>query len=248
MTEAVVQLRRGIDTLSRVPDNNSRPGEELKLQLTLGHALLAIKGYGAREAGEAYARAHQLCEQMNKPSQLGPVLYGQWVFCSERGDLEKAEHCATEMLQFGETLDDAGWVCFGSIFRGNSRCYLGKFIDSQLDCENALSLWNPIYHSFLSTPSNQHVHVLIVLSRTLFCLGYIDQARLRRAEALTEVRRESPHTLALSLTWACYDSWEFEGREAAQTMLRLADEILTISSEQGFSMWFGVGNAVRGWC
>ena len=31
-------------------------------------------------------------------------------------------------------------------------------------------------------------------------------------------------------------------------MLRLSNELLTVSSEQGFAMWFGVGNAVRGWC
>ena len=44
---------------------------------------------------------------------------------------------------------------------------------------------------------------LIILSRTLLCLGYVDQARLRRDEALAEARRISPH----NLTYALCDAW-----------------------------------------
>jgi hypothetical protein len=97
MTEAVTELRKGIDLLSGVPDNASRQEQEFNLQITLGQALFATKGLGASEAGEAYARARQLCEQVNRRSQLGPVLYGQWVLCFGRGELGEAEHCALEM-------------------------------------------------------------------------------------------------------------------------------------------------------
>jgi predicted ATPase len=31
-------------------------------------------------------------------------------------------------------------------------------------------------------------------------------------------------------------------------MLQAAEEILTLSSEQGFPLWLGVGNILRGWC
>jgi predicted ATPase len=248
MTEAVVQLERGVELVGALPDGIERDQREFDLQIALGQALLATKGFGASEPGEVYARARQLGALIGRPSQLGPVLYGQWVLCSGRGQLEKAEHSATEMLHLADNLNDVRWECFGSIFRANSRCYLGEFSDSRLDCETALSLWSPNYRNFLSTPSNQYVHVLMVLSRSLFCLGYLDQARMRRAEALTEARRESPHTLALALTWSCYDCWATEGIKSVQTMLRLSNELLTVSSEQGFAMWFGVGNAVQGGC
>ena len=89
---------------------------------------------------------------------------------------------------------------------------------------------------------------LLDFSRTLLCLGYVDQARLRRDEALAEARRLSPYTLAFALCHAWSGDWAIEGVKSAQTMLRSADEILAISTEQGFPMCLGFGNIMRGWC
>ena len=80
MTEAVALLRKGLDLLSGVPDGAARQDQELDLQIALGHALIATKGWPAPEPGKAFARARQLCEQLNRPAQLGPVLVGQYLF------------------------------------------------------------------------------------------------------------------------------------------------------------------------
>jgi predicted ATPase len=36
--------------------------------------------------------------------------------------------------------------------------------------------------------------------------------------------------------------------KSARTVLKMAEEVLTISNEQGFPLWSGVGHAMRGWC
>jgi hypothetical protein len=81
------------------------------------------------EAGEAYARARRLCEQVDRPAQLGLVLYGQFLFRIVRGELEQAEHHAEEMRHLGEAKNDAMWKCFGSQISGSICFYLGKFAD-----------------------------------------------------------------------------------------------------------------------
>ena len=118
MSEAVAQLRKGLDLLSGVPDDAERQEPELDLQIALGHALLATKGYSAPEPGEAYARARQLCGQLNCPPQLGAVLGGQYLFSIVRGELGQAEHHAEEIRHLGESRNDVMWKCFGSIFSG----------------------------------------------------------------------------------------------------------------------------------
>jgi predicted ATPase len=80
MTEAVAQLRKGLDLLAGIPDQSARQEQELDLQITLGKALIATKGYSAPEPGEAFARARQLCDQANRPQDLGRVLVGQYMF------------------------------------------------------------------------------------------------------------------------------------------------------------------------
>jgi predicted ATPase len=246
MTEAVTQLRKGLDLLSNVPDGHARQEQELNLQIALGQGLFATKGYSALEAGETYARARQLCEQLNRPQQLGPILLGQFVFRIVRGELAHAEHCAEEMRHLGETQNDVMWKCFGSMYSGIICFWLGKFIDARAYSEKALSLWDPMYRALAMATQDPYVHILLNLSRTLHCLGYVDQAPSRRDKALAEARRLSPFTLAFALSYGWYNDWATADEKATQTMLQSADEIMTISSEQGFSQLLGVGNIIRG--
>ena len=75
--------------------------QELDLQISLGKAMIATKGYHAPETGEAFNRAHRLCEQLDKPPQLVSVLYGQWVHVCAAGDLALARSRAEELLTLG---------------------------------------------------------------------------------------------------------------------------------------------------
>jgi class 3 adenylate cyclase/predicted ATPase len=248
MTEAAAQLRRGLDLLSGVSDGAPRQEQELDLQIALGHAFMATKGLSAPEPGETFARARQLCEQLNRRQQLGPVLYGQWVHRLVRGELEQAEHHAEEILHLGGAPADVMWTCFGSSYSGTTCLFLGKFIDARAHLENSLCLWNPIYRAFLASPDDPDVQALISLSRALLYLGYVDQARLRRDAALAEARRLAPHTLAFATCHAWYGDWASEGVKSAPTMLQSAEEVLAISGEHGFPVWDGTGNIIRGWC
>ena len=69
MTEAVAQLRKGLDLLSSMADDAARQQRELELQIPFGHALMGAKGFAAPEPGEVFARARQLCEQLARPQQ-----------------------------------------------------------------------------------------------------------------------------------------------------------------------------------
>ena len=248
MTEAVAQLRKGLDILAGLPDGAARQQQELDLQIALGHALDTTKGLAAFEAGEAYARARSLCEQLDRPAQLGLVLYGQFLFRIVRGELQQAEHHAKEMRHLGETRNDVMWKCFGSHLSGNICFYLGKFTDVRAYLENALSLWDPTHRAFAPTAEDPSVGARFHLFRTLLCLGHLDEARKWRDEALAEAERLSPFMRAFALRQAWYGNWAVEGAHAAQTMLASAKDVVAISDEHGFRDSSAIGNIMRGWC
>jgi class 3 adenylate cyclase/predicted ATPase len=247
MTEAVAQLGKGLDLLSSLPDNESRQDQELDLQLMFSRALMAAKGYGAPELGEALARARKLCEQLDQREQLAAVMYGQWVFHSVGGELVQAEHHTQEVRQLADG-SDAAWTCFGLIISGDVSLWLGKFTDSQTYLHRALALWDPSYRAVAPSPEDPRVHILKMAYRALACLGDIDQARSCRDEALAEARRISPYTLASMLRHVWYGDWAIEGVTSAQALLRFAEEVLVISREHGFALPFAFGNIARGWC
>ena len=64
------------------PGDPERTQQELDLQIALGPALMATKGWAAPEVEQAYARARELCQQVGETPQLFPVLWGLWRFLS----------------------------------------------------------------------------------------------------------------------------------------------------------------------
>jgi hypothetical protein len=245
MTEAAAQLRKGLDLLSGPPDGAARREQELNLQITLGRALIATKGFGAPEPGEAFARAHQLCEQLGGSPQLGSVLTGQFVFRYCRAEFEQAQYVAAEMQHLGETGNDPIWKPLGHVYGGSACFQLGKLIDARTHYETALPLWDhPMARAAAATPEDPYVGSLAHFFLTLACLGYLDQARLRRDEAVAYARRQrSPPDLAFALAYAWYGDWAMEGVKSVPRMLRSADELLATSSEQGFTCGSGRGTS-----
>jgi predicted ATPase len=249
MVEAVAQLQKGLHLLPGVTDDTTRQQQELDLQIALGHSQLATKGYSALEPGQAFARARQLCGQLSRSAQLGSVLRGQFVYYLVRGELEQAQSLAEELRHLGEAKNEAMWKCFGSMYQGNISCWLGKFTEARAYYENALSLWDPKYSAFAATPEHPYVASLCHLSRALLCLGYIDQARSRIDEALAQARPLPLYNLVFVLVQAWWGiDWVSAGGKPEQAMLRSAEEVLAISSQQGFSQWLAVGHILHGWC
>lgn len=248
MTEAVAQLRKGLDILAGLPDGTARQEQELDLQIALGHALETTKGLAEVEAGDAYARARQLCEQLKRPEQLGLVLYGQYLFRIVRGELEQAEHHAGELRHLREAGNDAMWNCFGAQISGNICFYLGKFSEVRAYHESAFSLWDSTYRAFAPTAEDPYIGAMVHFSRTLTCLGHLDQARSRRDEALAESQQLSPFMRVFALRQAWYGDWAIDGAQSAQTILASAKEVLALSNEHGFRDPLAIGNIMRGWC
>jgi predicted ATPase len=101
--EAISHLTRGLEVLAALPDTAERTQYELSLQTTLGSALMAARGQGAPEVGQAYARARELCRQVGETPQLFPVLFGLWRFYLVRAEYqtarELAEQCRVHLIR-----------------------------------------------------------------------------------------------------------------------------------------------------
>jgi tetratricopeptide (TPR) repeat protein len=195
-TEAAAQLRKGLDAPDGLPDGHSRQKQELELQLALGSALIASKGHAAPEVGESFARARALAEQADRPEYVWRVFLGQWTFHRNRGEYQLALALAEQVEKIGEARNNvtAQWV--GRWASGFTRLFLGDFVAARALLERCLP--DPAYRGGEVTSAPTYLLMLPVsLAMTLAYLGYIDQARSRLNEALSEARRlRRPQTLA----------------------------------------------------
>jgi predicted ATPase len=246
-TEAITQLQNGLDLLSGLPEGAPRQEQELSLQVTLGHALVAAKGYAAPESEQAYVRARRLCEQLDRPPKLG-ILVGQFVFRLVRAELEQAAEHAEEIRRLAEVRNDQRWRCTGCSLSALVCRFLGNFKEARGHYDNALSPRDPMSRLMTASPDDLYAMSMVYLSRTLLCLGYIDQGRSQRDKALAEARNFSPYNLAHAQCTIWDGDWALYGAKSANAMLRSAEEVLAISREQGYPLLCSIGTIMRGWC
>ena len=128
LVEAVAQLQKGLTLVANLPQGVTRMQHELDLQIALGKAMIATKGYAAPETGDAFNRARSLCEELDRPPQLVSVLHGQWVRVLVAGDLALARSRAEELLTLGMERNDPVWTVMGCRISGVTCCWLGEWL------------------------------------------------------------------------------------------------------------------------
>ncbi len=207
-TEAVVQLRKGLDALARLPDDPWRLQQELDLLVALRPALSATKGFAAADVGETLARARALAEQIDRPEYLVPLSFGQWTFHLVRSEHRLALSLAEQLEKIGERRNDVWAQLQGRHARGTTRCFLGEFVAARALLEGCHDLSDPAHRATGGGLSEDPYAALLAHQAvTLASLGYIDQARSRLNEASSEARRlRHAHTLALVLLYANWKS------------------------------------------
>ena len=196
MTEAVAQLHKGLRALAGLPDSPSRQQQELDLQTALGSALAATIGWSAAEVDEALARARILAEQLDRPDYLVPLIVGQSVSHLLRSEHGLALSLGEQLEKIGDERRDAAAQLFGRYVHGIARFFLGEFIAARAALERCTGLADPAYRNNAGLSFDPYAAMLTFLAMTLACLGYVDQARSRIEEALSEARRlKHAHTL-----------------------------------------------------
>ena len=242
MAEATAQLKKGLELLTRFPDSASRHRQELELQIVLGQVLIATQGYAAPVVGETYARARALCEQLDRPPQIVPVIYGQGVHHLLKGPLRIAQEIAANLLQLGEETGNAALTNVAHGLSGSTYFQLGEFLTSRAHSEKAVGEFDPKDRPFFMSLAAQDRKVthLAYLSCDLLCLGYFDQARLRSEAAISRrpARLDHPYSLAHALTMAWMVDWATRSDEKLRAR---ADEVIAVSRGARLSLLIARG-------
>ena len=98
--------------------------------------------------------------------------------------------------------------CWVAACTGLTRFLLGEFVAARALLERCMGLADPAHRTIGGLSFDPYAVMLAYLALTLAYLGYIDQARSRMDEALSEARRlRHVHTLAHVLCLANWLDW-----------------------------------------
>jgi predicted ATPase len=105
--EAISHLHQGLALLQTFPETPERTQREVGMLIVLGASLLATKGYAAPEVGETYTSARQLCQYLEDPYQIFPVLRGLWHYYHVRAEYQTAHTLGEQLLAVAQQVQDA---------------------------------------------------------------------------------------------------------------------------------------------
>jgi len=247
MAEAAAQFQKGLVQLALLPDNPERQHLELVFLTGLGAALQSIKGYGALETGEVFARARKLWEQLGFPSGFLQIPYGQSRHHMARGELDRAQWLAEDLLHLSLRRDDSAGLVLSHLASGRNRFIGGRFAPARSHLEEVIVLYDPITHYSLVDQTGSHLHVIAQahLDIVLFALGFPDKAMAQSRAAIAEARRLAHiPSLAASLTLGNI-LLSLVGDVGA--LDERASQLVAVATEQGFPFRCAMATISRGW-
>jgi hypothetical protein len=132
---------------------------ELQLLITLAVPLTAMGGYANPEVERTYARAWDLCRQLEDPGRTVQVSWGLWVLNHVRANLSRALEIARHLLGLSERAGDPCLVMASNILLGYTRGHMGELQAALDHLKRAESIFDPAFHTAFDAVSALDPHV-----------------------------------------------------------------------------------------
>jgi tetratricopeptide (TPR) repeat protein len=239
--EAAGHLEALLAALPQLPEGPERDQAELSAQMTLGPALVAIRGFAAPELEAAFTRAHELCVALDRPHELVLVLHGLAAVAEFRGRYHRSEALLERILRLG--IDDLAVEAHELM--ACSTFHQGAVARAVGYAERGLALWDEAADDTYLAPFGEHpavsCHYWAALA--LWFLGRPDRA-LDHGEGAWALAASHPYSLASAEVQLAY-LHQYRG-EAAE-VLRWATTALATATDHGFPIRAAQAAILGGW-
>jgi predicted ATPase len=188
--EAIAHLRQGFALLETLPETPQRLQREVDMLIALGASLIATKGYAASEVEQTYSRARQLCQSLENPHQLFPVLRGLYGYYQVRAELQTAYALGEQLLALAQQVRDASMLSSAHRALGTTLWSLGSVATAHTHFARGIALYDAQQHRASAFLYGEDAGVFshIFDARALWLMGYPDQALARSQEAVALVQ------------------------------------------------------------
>jgi hypothetical protein len=179
----------------------------------------------------------QLAEELDRSDYLHPLLQGLGSFHLLRSELKLALSLAQQIEEIGKTRNDAGMLLAGRTNQGIICFYSGQFVTAGDVLEQCYAdpADRPAVRAAGATvsPLDLYSGMLVYSAMSLAYLGYVDAARARVREALSEASRlEHVYTLthaSLYAAWIeCAVGSPYDIRDHAERAVSLASSWVSV--------------------
>jgi class 3 adenylate cyclase len=247
--EAVAHLSRGTEMVASLPEGAEAMRLELALQLTLGPAVMSLRGFGAREAQIAYRRARELAETLGDSRSLFTAIWGLWLTTGQSPlEIDRRAILVDELFRVAGPLGDTALELQAHHAAWATLIFRGDLISSREHIRRGLELYDRKLHGDHAVLYGGHDPAVCGAGHgamALWMLGYPDQAvesGQRSIVLANDVAHQPSVGHALWFTGVVYMM-----RRDVSAVLRLAEQLVDVSRERGLAQYQAIGGIMRGW-
>src|SRR5690606_19274802 len=200
-----------------------------------GLALRSVKGWAAPELESTFARARQLCQELEDPPELFPVLWNLAFFRMIRGDLGVVRQETATLMALAESSQDPAYLMAVHHIAGVTAEFTGDVAESNRLLERARELHDPARHQAYNAMFGIDPGMVAraMSSPPLWTLGYADQALERRRETTALGRSQRQPVTPVFARVVAQGIHLYRGEYAEA--IALGDEIVALCREYEFA-------------
>ena len=252
--EAAAHLGKAIELADKLtasagtPPSDASGSNRLRLQTSLGNALIWAKGHQAPETSAAFARARELASREENASERFSAYYGLWVGHHTRCEPDPQREIAELFLREATARPDCSEALVAHRISGQTRFYFGDFAGAHDHYQRTVELYDQARHRDFANWFGQDPRAAaeIIDAVTLWVLGRVDEALRLADRALTDAESavHAP-TMAYALQFAALLGLvRCDPETAASYSQALAD----IASRYELPAWLaGIAVFFQGW-
>lgn len=239
--EAITFARNGLALLQEPGAQN--PGLEMGLHLSMAPALMAARGYGAPEAGQAFRQASDLNAALGVSKVQPRILLGLWLHSWVAGDLRDAVAHARKLERIANDIEHPGLIMQACAGIGSVLTHMGQFHAARSKLLTGLN--------YLKTEGPDSI---TTQNLAVTCASYAawTAALLDDRAAMEEHVQHSAHlSKALANPFAeaihfglCCDAYLIAGE--ADRCEEFAARAADLSETHNYPFWLGTGLVMQG--
>ncbi|MBS0183719.1 MAG: AAA family ATPase [Nitrospira sp.] len=245
--EALNHFHSALTLLKDLPACAERDALELELLIARGAPMVTVKGYASQEIERNYLRARELSHEKSDSEHYFLSVWGLWVFHLVRGPLATACDLAEQLLSLAKRARNPDLLIRAHESTGSTYSFIGRFDEAKTHLLAAKALYDPDRHRSQVLPYTQDpgITARIMLARTLWILGEVDQVEALLQEAIGMARElEHPFTLAFTLTTV---AWTYSTLRDTDSTVHFTEEAIALSTKYSFEVPLAWGTSLQGW-
>jgi tetratricopeptide (TPR) repeat protein len=243
--ESTAHLKRAIELIGELPDEDRWREVEGDLQTALASSIIATRGYGDAAIERAYERARALYDVLRDQRQVGYTLAGLSLFYFNYGEVQRGAELAGQALELADRTGDQTLGVLARVQAAVPIFYQGEFAAALEHAEHASQSYELGRDRWLGYRfgADQGVAAHCFAALALVQLGRPDTA-LARTHAAMELADQlaDPYNLAYALFFETAVHWN-RGDESAQGST--AARVVAIAEEHEFELFVGLGRMFR---